>query len=158
MTQLSDYTQDILITEDFIRARDALSRAVPSYGRPLNKVLQHCDATIVEHTLINKGVVSAPIHFGHDYIDSDGYFVDVKVVSGKYFNVENNKDQWYIHCINLNMLDYFSFWRKTKGPNRPFVVGDIVSYEHIKTLDVKFVLSNLTRSMYNKRNKFFTLT
>lgn len=151
----NEHLQNILITQEFIDYRGDLFERLDHDGRDEAEMLLHTQCVLAEYELLRLQLVTPPSDYSHDIV-VDGRRIDVKVVSGAYFNVKNDKKRlWYQHCADHNKVDDFAFLSYKRSVIKPFVVGDVISLRFIKQVPVKEVLYKLRRSNYNGGKGYF---
>lgn len=149
------HLQNILITQEFKDYRDDLAAKLDRDGRDETEMLLHTQCVIAEYELQRLGLVTSPSDYSHDIV-VDGRRIDIKVVSGDYFNVRNDKKRlWYQHCVDYNKVDDFAFLRYKRKVISPLEVGETISLQFIKQLPAKEVLYKLRRSNYNGGKGYF---
>ena len=135
----------IKVSQEFIEHRNTLKEVFRSNGRSDTQRTMNADCVLLEYYLLLNKFVDAPNHIGHDFIWNDQK-VDLKLITSKYFNVPEDKVLWYMQNIRSNHLTSFAFYKYEEPPDRPLVVGDIVSFRILDAISALDVMNNLKKS------------
>ena len=156
LKSIVDSLEEIKVTNHFISYRDEcveLFNKDASDDRSLKQRMMHADCTLLEYTLIMRGLVQAPYNRVHDFCLQDKK-IDVKCISEKSYTPKTKNIKWMREALEQGDLTHFGFYRMY-GPSRPLEEADTVSFDYIKTVSAKTVLNNLKPSKFKEGTYYF---
>jgi len=137
----------ITIDQGFLDFRTEMLEKFNPGAREEWKRIIHADCLIAEYALITGKYVQEPTSIRHDII-YDNAKIDIKFITSKYFNIPENKVEWYLQNIKLNELTHFAFYKYDVPADRTLKLGDTVNVTLHDVQPAKKVMNEISVSNY----------
>lgn len=139
-----------------IRITDKFVKYANKASREIRISRSNADALLYEWLLITSRIVERPENWRHDFI-YDGMKIDVKELSGKYFNIQTEKYDQYKESIVTGELTHLLFYTTTRPRDRLLKEGDVVDIIPLALCPARDLMRSIVPSQFEDTEGYIHL-